>query len=176
MRATTLAAPVLIGGAVAVTLGVYAEVHEPTGRGVVTFGFSSTVTMKNWLATTAVALVLVQAATALRLYGRIGSGATPVWLGDVHRLVGTLAFAVSLPVAFHCLWSLGYDTTSTRVAVHSFLGCAAYGAFAAKFVAVRGPDQPAWSLPVVGSVLAVLLVAVWWSSALWYFTNVSWGA
>lgn len=169
-----IALPVAVGAAVAVALGVYANVHDPTGRGVVTFGFTSTVAMKNWLATATVALVVAQLLSALRLSGRLGAGPAPAWLGDVHRLAGTIAFALSLPVAFHCLWSLGYDTSTSRVTAHSLLGCAAYGAFAAKFVAVRRPDRPAWALPAFGSLLAVLLVATWWTSALWFFTNVSW--
>lgn len=170
------ALPLLIGGAVAVAIGVYGKVHDPTGRSIVTFGFSETPRMKNWLATATVVLMVGQVVTALRIYGRlVPHRPTPSWLGDVHRLLGTLAFAASLPVVFHCLWSLGYSTVTTRVAIHSLLGCAAYGAFAAKVVAVRRSDQPGWMLPAIGATLAMLLVGVWWSSALWWFTNVSWG-
>ena len=169
-----IAAPLLAGAAVAVALGVYANVHEPTGRSYVIAGFSSTVTMKNWLATAALALVATQLAGGSWMARSTPTRPAPGWLPDAHRLVGTLAFALTLPVAFHCLWSLGYQTGSARVAAHSLLGCAAYGAFAAKFAVVRRPDQPRWALPAAGGLLAVVLVATWWTSALWFFTNVSW--
>jgi hypothetical protein len=33
----------------------------------------------------------------------------PAWLGTAHRLTGTLAFLLTLPVAYHCLWALGFQ-------------------------------------------------------------------
>ena len=49
---------------------------------------------------------------------------------------GTAAFVVYLPVAYHCLWSLGFQDTDTRVLAHSLLGCAFYGAMATKLLAL----------------------------------------
>ena len=58
-------------------------------------------------------LALVQLLTALRLYGKLRiPRKVPAWLGDVHRLSGTLALLFSLPVAYHCLWALGFERDS----------------------------------------------------------------
>jgi len=51
--ATALLLPALAGGAVALSLGVYAQVHEATGEPIVDLGFSSVLAMKAWLATAA---------------------------------------------------------------------------------------------------------------------------
>ncbi len=61
---------------------------------------------------------------------------------------------VSLPVAYHCLWSLGFETDAeTRRFVHSLLGCPFYGAFAVKVLCVRSARMPGWALPVVGGLV-----------------------
>ena len=90
--------------------------------------------MKVWLATVAVLFALVQLGSALWLYGRLPVRDAPAWLGSLHRISGRLAFLLSLPVAYHCLYQLAFQDTTTRVLVHSLLGCAFYGAFAAKVV------------------------------------------
>lgn len=158
-----MAIPLLVGAGVSVALGVYARTHDPTGRNLFSLFFSNTLTLKAWLGTGSLALATTQPLTRR-------------WLprGDLHRLIGTIAFAMSLPVAFHCLWALGYQGQTTRVAVHSLAGCAFYGAFAAKITTARRSDQPAWAVPLAGALTLSLVVVVWWTSALWYFDNVTW--
>ena len=119
-----------VGAAVALTLGIYGHVHDPSQKLVFTLFFSSTISLKVWFATLAVALAAVQVLTATWIFGKL-PWSTPGWVGPVHRLSGRLAFLVSLPVAYPCLWSLGFQDSSTRVLAHSILGCAFYGAFAA---------------------------------------------
>jgi hypothetical protein len=102
------------------------------------------------------------------MYGRLPVGAAPSGLGHVHRISGRLAFLVSLPVAYHCLYQLGFQDTTGRVLAHSLLGCAFYGAFAAKVVVVRSQRLPGIALPVAGGLVFSLLVAVWLTSGLWY--------
>jgi hypothetical protein len=161
-----------LGAAIAVAFGAYARVHDPTGESVVVLFFSGQIQLKVWLATVSVALAVVQVVSALWLYGRLGSPAPP-WLGDVHRLSGTLAFLSSLPIAYHCLWSLGYtvDPTLDRVLVHVIAGCIFYGAFASKVLLVRSSGMPGWALPAVGGVVFTALVVVWMTSSLWFFAN-----
>lgn len=163
----------LVGAAVSVALGVYGRVHDPTGETVATLFFKNQITMKAWLATLAVVAVLIQITSALRLYGKIGSGPPPPWLGDLHRLSGTLAFVVSLPVAYHCLWSIGFkaDLGLNRVFVHGLAGCLFYGAFASKVLIVRTKGLPGWVLPVAGGLVFTGLVAVWLTSAFWFFNT-----
>jgi len=82
-----------------------------------------------------------------------------------------VAFVLSVPVALHCLWALGYATYDTRVALHSLLGCAFYGAFAAKMLALRDTQAPRWMLPVLGSTLLTVLAGLWLTASLWFFTS-----
>jgi hypothetical protein len=170
-RALALVAPALAGGAVAIALGVYGRVHHPTGRAINDLGFPSLLAMKSTLATIAVGFALFQLASALRMYGRLRVPRTvPRWLPAAHRWSGTAAFLVSLPVAYHCLWSLGLATDrGARPLVHGLVGCAFYGAIATKLLALRTPRLPRWAIPVVGATLVTALVGVWLTSALWYF-------
>ena len=163
----------LAGAAVAVVLGIYADQHDPAGQALFTLGFSGTINMKAWLATLAAVLAVAQIVLALRLYGKIGSGPAAAWIGPTHRLVGTLAFLVTLPVAYHCLWSLGFesDADQTRRFVHSLLGCVFYGAFTVKVLSVRSHRLPGWVLPWVGGLVFAVLVALWATSSLWFFNT-----
>src|SRR3954469_20296196 len=120
-----------LGAGVALTLGIYGRVHDPSQQLVFTLIFSSTIAMKVWLASIALAFGVVQVVTAVWVYGKLPWTA-PSWLATAHRISGRLAFLVSLPVAYHCLWSLGFQDTNTRVLAHSLLGCAFYGAFVVK--------------------------------------------
>lgn len=163
---------IVIGAAVSVVLGVYARKHDPAGQALFTLGFSSTLNMKAWLATIVVALAVAQIALALWMYGKLGRSA-PEWVAPTHRLVGTLILLVSLPIAYHCLWSLGFkaDSGQTRVFVHSILGCVFYGAFTVKVLCVRSSRMPGWVLQAVGGLLFAVLVALWLTSSLWFFQN-----
>jgi len=162
---------VAVGAAVAVVLGVYGKVHDPALEPLVTLGFSGMLQMKGWLATLALLLVLGQVVGALWMYGRLPLGPAPGWVTPAHRWSGTLAFVVSLPVALHCLWSLGFVTSSPRVLVHGVAGCTFYGAYAAKMVGLRVSGLPSWALPVLGGLVFGLFVLVWLTSALWFFTR-----
>jgi hypothetical protein len=162
----------LIGGAVSVALGVYGRVHDPTGEQPYTLFFTDTIHLKVWFATAVVVLAVLQILLATRLYGKIHvPRREPAWLGDAHRLTGTAAFALSLPVAYQCLWALGFESTNTRVLVHSLLGCAFYGAFTVKILAVRLHGLPDHVLPIVGGAVFVVLVGIWLTSSFWFFTS-----
>lgn len=184
MATPTVAAPrsvnarllglLLAGAAVAVALGVYGKVHDPTGEQPYTLFFSNTINLKVWFATVAMALAAIQLVLAARLYGKINwpwPGDAPSWLGDTHRLTGTLAFLFSLPVAYHCLWGLGFQSTDTRVVLHSLFGCFFYGVFTTKVLSVRAHGLPGWLLPVVGGVTFAGLAGLWMTSSLWFITS-----
>src|SRR4051794_37126215 len=148
---------VLAGAAVALALGVYGHVHDPSQKLVFTLFFSSTIAMKVWLGSVAVAFAVVQVSTAVWLYGKLPWRPSS-WTGALHRVSGRLAFLFSLPVAYHCLWSLGFQDTNGRVLAHSLLGCAFYGAFATKVVVVRSKNLPGIALPIAGGATFALLV------------------
>ena len=165
--------PVALAGAmVSVGLGVYGRVHEPTGGRITRLFFPSLPAMKSGLASVAFALGLLQLVSALALFGRMpGMRRAPSWLGVAHRWSGTAAFVVSLPVAYHCLWALGFQTTGARQLAHGLFGCFFYGAFATKLLCLHSKGLPRWRLPVVGGLLVVALTGVWLTSALWFFTS-----
>jgi len=162
---------VLIGAVVSLSLGVYGRVHAPTGRAITTLGFPTVIDMKVALSTAALALGAVQVITALRMFGRIGHGSPGPATATLHRICGVTAVVVSAPVAFHCLWSLGFGTYNTRVVVHSVMGCVFYGIFVTKMLTLRSSRIPGWALPWLGGLLFASLTAVWLTSSLWFFTR-----
>jgi Family of unknown function (DUF6529) len=164
--------PLLVGCAVAIVLGVYGRNHQPTGEALFTLGFSGMINMKVWLATITVLFALFQLASALRLYGVYGSGSPPRWVGTAHRISGALAVLISAPVAFHCLWSIGFSSFDTRTLWHSVLGCVFYGAFVAKMLTLRMRGLPGWALPLFGGLTFTTIVAIWFTSSFWFFQNV----
>jgi hypothetical protein len=170
--ALALLVPVAIGGAVAVGLGVYGRLHNPTGIAVNLAGFSGPLAAKTWLATGGFVLALVQLVSALAMYGKLpGLTRAPAWIGPLHRWSGRIAFLMVVPVAIHCLYAVGFQHYSTRVLIHSLLGCFFFGAFTAKVIVVQWPSLPGWWLPVAGGSLFTGLVLVWLTSAGWFFVT-----
>jgi hypothetical protein len=158
---------------VALALGVYGAVHDPTGRSLVTLFFTATINLKVWLATAAAALAIFQVLSAGKFYGVLGHGRGPRWLGRAHRGSGTLAFLLTIPVAYHCLWALGFGAaTDVRGIVHGLLGSLFFGALAAKVLLVRSRGIPVWALPVAGGIVFTSLVGIWLTSSFWFFTTV----
>jgi uncharacterized protein DUF6529 len=158
-----------LGSLAAVGLGVYGRLHEPTFVALNVAGFSSGTAAKAWLATIAFLLALVQLGSALLMYGRIPRISAPSWTGALHRWSGRVAVLVTVPVAVHCLYALGFQTGSTRVLVHSLFGCFFYGAFVAKMLILNKRDAPGWTLPVLGGAVFTGLVALWSTSSAWFF-------
>jgi hypothetical protein len=162
-----------VGSLVAVGLGVYASAHDPTGAALNLAGFTDGLHAKAWLATAAFALVIVQLLSALAMWGRLpgvqGGGAVSAKL---HRWSGRLAVLISLPVAAHCLYALGFQTADTRVLLHSLLGCFFYGIFITKMIVLaKDDDQKPWVIPVLGGLVFTGLTGLWLTSSLWLFSN-----
>ena len=158
---------VTAGALLSVALGVYGKVHTPTGGTIALFGFDNMIQMKVWLALVTGVLVLAQLVTALWMYGRLGRPAPPR-IGLVHRTLGLVALVVSLPVAYHCLWSIGFESYTGRVLLHSLASCLVYGTFVVKVVGLHAPAAPRWLVPVAGGTLFTLLVVTVLTSAVWY--------
>src|SRR4030095_9409224 len=100
-----------------------------------------------------------------------GAGTAPPSVAIVHRWSGAIAFVLTLPVVFHCIWALGFATGDTRVLVHSIVGCAFYGAYAAKMLGLRANRLPGWVLPVLGGAGLTSLLVLWRTASLWFFTR-----
>ena len=165
----TLLLAVAVGIGVSVGLGVYGRFHPASAVAINIAGFSSGLAVKSWLGSVAFALALVQLVTALRMYGKLGRAATGRVAAGVHRWSGRLAVLVSVPVAVHCLYALGFQDSSPRVLAHSLAGCFFYGAFAAKMLLLGRGGGPRWALPVFGGLVFTVLTAVWLTSAVWFF-------
>jgi Family of unknown function (DUF6529) len=99
------------------------------------------------------------------------AGRARPWVAPVHRWSGAVAFVLTVPVAFHCLWALGFATYDARVIAHGVAGCAFYGAYAAKMLGLRLRGLPGWLLPVLGGTVLSAIVLAWLTSALWFFTR-----
>jgi hypothetical protein len=160
----------LLALGVAAALYVAGRLHQPD------YAFSmfgaDPIPLKSLLATIALALAGVQVLLALWIYRklpRVGSPPRPVPIA--HRVTGFALFALTVPIAVHCLIAYGVQLTSPRVAIHSIAGCFFYGAFAAKVLLVRSRRLPGWALPVAGGTLAIVIGVLWYTSALWYYNG-----
>ena len=131
--------------------------------------------MKVWLSTAALLLVLTQPLTASRIYGLLHFPPRGVFYNVVHRWTGRTAILLTLPVAYHCIFMLGFGTENTRVYIHSLLGSSVYGVFLAKVFIVRAKGFPGWALPIAGGVLFLILLGLWLTSALWFFRKFGMG-
>jgi mono/diheme cytochrome c family protein len=162
-----LAAPLAAFALVALTAGLLAD-HDPRSKGYFRLFFEDPIHLKAGFATAVVVLACFQLFTAAWIFRKL-PWSKPAWVSPVHRWSGRLAFALTLPVAYHCIFKLGFQDPSTRVLAHSLLGCAVFGAFASKVTIVRLHRFPRYVLPVAGGLLFAVLVSVWWTSAVWLY-------
>ncbi len=139
--------------------------------------FSSGIAGKAWFASAALFFAVVQVLTGARIFGKLQRVVRieRPYVNRVHRWSGRLAILCTLPVAFHCIFILGFQTENPRVFAHSLLGTFVYGVLAVKLFFVHDRDHPRWTLPLVGGTLFTMLVLLWSTSSLWYFTQVRFG-
>jgi hypothetical protein len=168
------------GGVVAVLIGVFAKVHDPTLDGTTTLGFNDVRDMKVVVSTVIGVLAVGQVIGALWIYGKLGIK-PPSWLGMAHRISGTVALLLAVFVGYHCIWAFGFQTGTVhgyevpaRAIVHEVLACAVFGAVVVKVVAVRSKRAPGWFLPVAGGLLFSLLIVIVLTSAGWYLNEKGW--
>ena len=169
------------GAVVAVLLGVFGKVHDPTIDGTTTLGFDTVLAMKVVVSVAIGVLAIGQLVGALWIYGKLGIRA-PSWIGTAHRASGVVALLLSVFVGYHCLWALGLQSGTIhtgepvplRAVVHGVLGCAVFGAVVTKVVAVRSRRAPGWFLPVAGGLLFTLLIVVVLTSAGWWVSEKGW--
>ena len=107
-----LAAALVVFALVSLSVGVIAK-HNTAAPGLyppsdLKLFFSDPIHLKVWLATAAVVLACFQVVTAAHIYERLR---LPVGAGvaAVHRWSGRLAILLTLPVAYHCIFLLGYS-------------------------------------------------------------------
>ena len=164
-----VAAPLLAFAVFSLTAGLLAA-HDPRSKGYFRLFFSDPLHLKAGFATAAVVLACFQLFTAAWIFRKL-PWEKPAWVNPVHRWSGRLAFAFTLPVAYHCIFKLGFRSPTTRVLAHSLFGCAVYGAFAAKVTIVRLHRFPRAVLPIAGGLLFAVLIGVWYTSAVWLYSQ-----
>jgi hypothetical protein len=161
----------LLGLGVAVALYAAGRLHQPD------YTFSlfgqqglGALSLKSALATAVLGLAGVQLLLALWMFRKLPIRlAAPRRTGLVHRITGLVLFALTVPIAVHCLIAYGVRLTSPRIAVHSLAGCLFYGAFTAKVLLVRSRRLPGWAVPAAGGLLALIVGVLWYTSALWFY-------
>jgi hypothetical protein len=167
-----LGALLIVFALVSLTVGEVARHHQASAYPSSWYRlfFSDPLHLKVWSATAAMAFGLVQLVSAARIYRLLRVPPEGRFYSVLHRWSGRIAVLLTLPVAYHCIFLLGYGTYSTRVEIHSFLGSIFYGAVVCKVLVVRGGSRFAgWTLPVVGGTLFTILLGLWLTSALWFF-------
>jgi hypothetical protein len=173
-----LLAPLLAFAFFALLAGLLAKAYAPEAgesRGAYfDLFFSDTIHMKAWLASVAVAFGLFQLFTAAWIFRKL-PWPKPAWVNPAHRWSGRLAFVATLPVAYHCIFKLGFQSGDGRVLWHSLLGSGFYGAYASKITIVRLRRFPGHTLPIMGGLLFAVLIGVWYTSAVWFFRLVGVG-
>ena len=167
-----LAVPLVVFALITLTVGLVARqtVREPYATPFFHPFFTDTLQMKAWLVTAAVVLACGQLLTAARIYELLRFPPKGRFYTSAHRWSGRAAILLTLPVAYHCVFMLGFSTHSPRVLIHSLLGSALYGAVVAKVLIVRSTRFATWVLPVAGGLLFSILLGLWLTSALWFFT------
>jgi hypothetical protein len=163
----------LLSAGVVIALYVAGRVHT-VNPAFSLFGrrYIAAMSLKAVLATIALGAAVVQVGLALWMYRKLPlAGRPPRAVRPTHRVLGFGLFALTIPIALHCLIAYGVQLTSVRVAVHSLAGCFLYGAFVAKVLLVHTRRLPRWVLPAAGGMLAVTVGVLWYSSALWYYNG-----
>jgi mono/diheme cytochrome c family protein len=164
-----VAAPLLAFALFALAAGLLAH-HAPRSKGYFRLFFSDPIHLKAGFATGAAALGCFQLFSAAWIFRKL-PWPKPAWINPAHRWSGRLAFVFTLPVAYHCIFKLGFRSPDGRVLAHSLLGCTVYGAYASKVTIVRLHRFPRPVLPIAGGLLFAVLIAVWYTSAVWLYRN-----
>jgi len=172
-----LAAPAVGFALVSLTVGLLAKqtIRSPYSAPFFHLFFSDTLQMKVWLVTIALILALGQLLTASRIYQLLRFPPPGRFYNILHRWSGRTAILLTIPVAYHCIFLLGFGTYDTRVYIHSLLGSVIYGALIAKVILVRAGGFPGFALPLAGGALFSIILGLWLTSALWFFRTVGVG-
>ena len=107
-----LALPLVVFALIAVTVGLVAgrTVREPYATPFFHPFFADVLQMKAWLVTAALMLACGQLLTAARIYELLRFPPKGHFYHSVHRWSGRAAILLTLPVAYHCIFLLGFGS------------------------------------------------------------------
>ena len=122
------------------------------------------------IASVVVVLAILQFATMSIIYGWLpGSEALRQRLRPYHLWEGRLVLIFVAIVASLCLITWGPRATSLRVLLHSILGITVVLTLISKVVVIRFVPSFSKFIPVLGSILFVSFIAIWFLTAYWYW-------
>ena len=162
-----LAAPITAFAVLSLTAGILSA-HDPRSKGYFRLFFSDPIHLKAGFATAAAVLACFQVFSAAWIFRKL-PWPKPAWINPAHRWSGRLAFAFTLPVAYHCIFKVGWQGADSRTFAHSLFGTLFFGAYAAKITIVRLHRFPRLVLPIAGGLVFTLLIGLWYTSALWLY-------
>ena len=162
-----LAAPITAFAVFSLTAGILSA-HDPRAKGYFRLFFRDPIHLKAGFATAAAALACFQLFSAAWIFRKL-PWQKPPWINAAHRWSGRLAFVCTLPVAYHCIFKLGWQGADSRTFAHSLFGTLFFGAYAAKITIVRLHRFPRLVLTVAGGLVFTLLIGLWYTSALWLY-------
>jgi mono/diheme cytochrome c family protein len=162
-----LAAPITAFAVFSLTAGILSA-HDPRSKAYFRLFFSDPIHLKAGFATAAVALACFQVFSAAWIFRKL-PWQKPAWINPAHRWSGRLVFVCILPVAYHCIFKLGWQGADSRTLAHSLFGTLFFGAYAAKITIVRLHRFPRLVLPIAGGLVFTLLIGLWYTSALWLY-------
>jgi hypothetical protein len=136
--------------------------------------FSDPLYMKAWLASATLVMAFGQLVLAAGMYGWFHVSTATPFFHIIHRWSGRVAMALTLPVAFNCLFDLGVNPFDWRIMAHATFGAFIYGIFVTKTLLVRQAHAPGWALPIAGSALFATILGLWLTSAYWLFSLYGW--
>ena len=118
------------------------------------------------IATTIVlALSGVQVALAARFWGKSAFPAISEKSAvRLHRWNGRVALLLAMVVALSCIAGPAGPTSPTRVVLHSVFGTAVFVVLALKFMLIKVLRSGDRYLPLVGSTLFLVFLAIWATS------------
>lgn len=96
---------------------------------------------------------------------------TKARLFAIHRWIGRVYVLIIVVVGVvYCLISIGPSGYSQRVFIHSALGLTVLAVVTIKVLTARGLIRPlSGYLPIIGSLLALITIGIFFTSAFWYF-------
>ncbi|MBE0428666.1 MAG: hypothetical protein IBX61_02195 [Thermoleophilia bacterium] len=125
---------------------------------------------KSVLATVLLGLSVLQLVAIATARGWIGRTAPPARrkLALWHRLEGYAAIALILVISYYCI-QLYPGSGTTRVSVHIGLGITVISLSVLKVAVMRLFPRFFPLMPLLGALLFTALIAIWISSAGWYY-------
>lgn len=128
---------------------------------------------KSITASVLLGLAVMQLVVISMARGWIGGSRPPARrrMARWHRLEGYIGIAMILVVAFFCLRLAPESDKTPRVYIHALLGVTVISLVLFKVAIMRFFPRHYSRMPLLGAALFAAIIAIWISSAGWYFVT-----